>query len=154
MVWKINMEYIECPQPLTSENTSIFLAGGITGCEDWQKNIVELLKNQNVTLINPRRANYDFTDPKAEEEQITWEYHMLKRANMILFYFPPETLCPITLYELGKALMSNRKIFIAVHPGYKRIRDVEFQTRLIKAEIEIVHSLEKLSHQIKKELTK
>ena len=39
--------------------------------------------------------------------------------------FPAETLCPITLYELGtwtqRGLHSDTKIFVGCDPNYKRI---------------------------------
>ncbi len=143
------MEYIECPEEYTGNETSLFLAGWITGCSDWQKEMTSSLKDTSLTLINPRRANFNVRNPDMEYEQITWEHRHLERASMISFWFPPETLCPITLFELGKyARDLNKIIFIWRDPEYKRKRDIDIQIGLIRPEIQIVDSLETLSKQI------
>lgn len=33
--------------------TSVFLAGGITNCKEWQKAVIKELEFDNVTLFNP-----------------------------------------------------------------------------------------------------
>ena len=146
------MKYIECPE-VYKENEknekSIFLAGGITECLNWQSELVKLLENENITLLNPRRKVFPVNNPNIDKEQITWEYHHLKKATAVSFWFPKETLCPITLYELGKQSAYEKPLFIGVHPEYKRKSDVEIQTGLIRPEIKIVYSLNDLAKQIK-----
>src|SRR5262249_48527274 len=102
---------------------AIFLAGGITGCPNWQQEIVSLLGDLPVVLLNPRRANFPIDDPAAASQQIEWEHRHLRKADAILFWFPCETLCPITLYELGGWSMYRdhrgpRPLFVGVHPQY------------------------------------
>ncbi len=143
------MKYIECPEIHRGKETSLFLAGGITNCPDWQAELTNLLKDNNLTLLNPRRKNFQENSPEIEEQQISWEFNHLKKSSAVSFWFPSETLCPITLYELGKQSASKKPIFIGVHPNYKRMRDVEIQTKLIRPEIKIVYSLIDLSNQIK-----
>ncbi|MEK6757808.1 MAG: nucleoside 2-deoxyribosyltransferase domain-containing protein [Nanoarchaeota archaeon] len=143
------MKYIECPEIYEDNESSLFLAGGITGCGNWQQELVKLLGDQNITLINPRRKSYLFNNSTMEKEQIVWEHNHLKKATAISFWFPKETLCPITLYELGKSSMQNKSIFVGVHPEYKRKSDIEIQTALVRPEIKIVYSLKNLSNQIK-----
>ncbi len=143
------MKEIKCPQVYYEEREkSIFLAGGISNCPDWQEEMVKLLKISDLTLINPRREDFIMNDLKIEEEQITWEFEHLKKSGAVLFWFPKETLCPITLYELGKQSMPDKPIFIGIEPEYKRQRDVEIQTRLARPEIKIVYSLKDLSEQV------
>jgi hypothetical protein len=74
--------------------------------------MVKLLKDTSLTLINPRRLDFDVENPDMEYEQIVWEHQNLEASDMISFWFPKETLCPITLFELGKYLKSNKKLFI------------------------------------------
>jgi hypothetical protein len=114
-------------RPPTKLLPTLFLAGGITGCPDWQAEAVETLKSWDITLINPRRSNFDVTDKKMEEEQIRWEYFHLNKADAILFWFPKETVCPITLYELGRWITSGKPIFVGCDPEYTRKRDLEIQ---------------------------
>lgn len=143
------MKCIECPEEYEGNEKSLFLAGGISGCGDWQKEMAALLAKENLLLINPRRKHFSTDNLDIEKQQIKWEFDHLKKATAILFWFPKETLCPITLYELGKCSMTNKKLFIGVDPQYARKRDVEIQTSLIRPEIKIVHSMEDLAKQVK-----
>jgi hypothetical protein len=127
---------------------AVFLAGGIAGCPDWQAWMVERLRDAPFDLLNPRRAHFPIHDPDAAAAQITWEFAHLRRAYAILFWFPCETLCPIVLYELGAWSMTDRPIYIGVHPDYQRKSDVIIQTRLIRPHIQVVFSLEELAQQI------
>ena len=143
------MKYIECPETYEGNEKSLFLAGGITNCSDWQKELVNMLKEIDLVILNPRRKNYDSKEENIDEKQIKWESEHLNKATAVLFWFTKETLCPITLYELGKKSALNKPIFIGVHPEYARRRDVEIQTKLIRPEIKIVYSLKDLAKQIK-----
>lgn len=147
------MRYIEALDIYNGKEKSIFLAGGITGCKNWQKEAVEMLKDLPIVLFNPRRKNFPIHNPDAAKEQIIWEYNHLRKANAISFWFPEETICPIVLYELGAWSMRKKPLFIGVHPNYSRRQDVEIQTQLARPDIQIQYSLEDLSDQIKEWLT-
>jgi hypothetical protein len=111
----------------------LFLAGGITACPQWQPEMIERLEHMDeLTIYNPRRENFPIDDSDAAEEQIKWEHEMLHRADLISFWFPCETLCPITLYELGYWTDHDwdTKIVVGIHPEYDRKQDVFIQTEL------------------------
>lgn len=135
-----------------NKNVKLFLAGGITNCSDHQSKLIKLLEDcNNLTIYNPRRQNFPIDDPNASEQQITWEYNHLMNADIISFWFDSGSLNPIVLLELGKyALSSSKPIFIGIDPEYKRIQDVQIQTRLSRPDVEIVYSIKELSEQIKK----
>lgn len=140
------MKYVESPNIL---GKSIFLAGGITDCPDWQSDMVEKLSQTTLTLINPRRKNFPIHDPNAAEFQIKWERDHLVKADAILFWFPSETLCPIVLYELGAWSMTTKPIFVGIDPKYQRRQDVEIQTSLVRPDtVKIVYSLQDLADQV------
>lgn len=148
------MRYIECPKVYDGGNgtlNSLFLAGGITGCRDWQAELVEMLKDEkHLVILNPRRKNFPIDDTNSSRAQIEWEYKHLGMASAVSFWFPKETLCPITLYELGKQSAHYFKpIMVGVHPKYKRREDVEIQTKLIRPEVRIAKSLEGLAQEIR-----
>lgn len=146
------MRYLESPgewEKTRGFSRSVFLAGGITNCPDWQQEMVELLRDTSFYLINPRRIDFPIHDPNAALAQITWEHQMLRRVSGVLFWFPCETICPIVLYELGAWSMTQKPIFVGVHPEYQRRQDVEIQTGLTRPEVEVVYSLEALAEQIK-----
>jgi hypothetical protein len=159
-------QYIEAPQYSVEidrlpARENIFLAGSITGAQDWQKELAytkSLYYGRIIDLFNvfnPRRANYNALDPALELEQITWEYHCIhKKCEHILFWFAPETLAPITLFELGSALNTHDhgKIYIGIDPEYKRKNDVIIQTQLRNKTLanRIVYSKQDLLEQITK----
>jgi hypothetical protein len=144
------MEYVEAPKNWMAlpNQPSLFLAGGITGCPDWQMEVAEMLVLTNYVVLNPRRANFPIGDPLTAEYQIKWEHDYLRKASAILFWFPCETLCPIVLYELGAWSMTEKPIFIGVHPEYQRRQDVEIQTQLSRPAVKIVYSINDLVAQV------
>ena len=145
------MKYIEAPTEYNGKENSLFLAGGITNCPNWQTELKNLLQNENIVLFNPRRTNFPVHDlDKTTLEQIGWEHRHLRKADAISFWFPKETICPITLYELGTWSTTDKPLFIGIHPEYQRKQDVEIQTKLVRPDIEIVYSIDSLARQIAK----
>ena len=142
------MIYVEAPnkiQPVDYVKKSIFLAGGITGCGEWQSHIAEELADTDLVVLNPRRKDFPINDPTAAYEQIKWEFENLRFADQILFWFPPETLCPIVLFELGAW---SKPIFIGIHPNYQRKQDVEIQIGFVRPDVKICYSLTELANQV------
>lgn len=142
------MRVITAPNIYTQQlrDYPVFMAGGITGCDNWQKYVIEKLDNfkSNVVLLNPRRANFDTTDPTYAEEQIKWEFHYLKVAKTVMFWFPEGGLCSITLFELGWILGLGKKFEVGCHPKYVRAFDVNIQVRLRHPRKKIYDNLEEL----------
>jgi hypothetical protein len=128
---------------------SLFLAGGITGCPDWQREVIASLAGERITLLNPRRANFPIHDPSAATQQIEWEHRLLRKADAILFWFPCETLCPIVLYELGAWSMTDKVMFVGTHPDYQRKQDVVVQTALVRPDVSVTHDLRDLVASVK-----
>ena len=146
------MRYIECHDEYVrakDKGLSLFIAGGITGCSDWQKDYATLFEHEDLVLLNPRREKFPANHPDINRQQIVWEYNALRAADAASFWFTKETLCPITLYELGKQLVSYKPVFIGVHPDYARKEDLEIQVGLIRPGIRIVYDLSSLADQVK-----
>jgi len=129
---------------------SIFLAGGITGCPDWQLPMAAtvLERTKDLLVFNPRRANFDVKDPDAAQSQIAWEHRHLRGASAVSFWFCKDTLQPITLYELGAWSMTTKHIFVGVEPGYPREADVRIQTKLVRPYVNVVSKIEDLVKQV------
>ncbi|MBA4189928.1 MAG: hypothetical protein C0467_18240 [Planctomycetaceae bacterium] len=141
---------IEAPQEYDGTGPSVFLAGGISGTLDWQTVVIDTLSDLPITLLNPRRKNYPWNEPSAAAAQIEWEFRHLRRATAVLFWFPPETLCPIALFELGGRIqVREQALFVGTDPGYARKLDVEIQLRLARPEVQLVASLGDLSQQVR-----
>jgi len=134
------MYIIEAPQVTYSVHAKLFLAGGISNCPDWQEEAIVLLDEVEGIAYNPRRTA-KFTENIAGE-QIEWEHSALRNSATVLFWFPAETLCPITLFELG--VFSQRKdtpIFVGTHPDYQRKFDVIKQLELERPEARVRHNI-------------
>jgi hypothetical protein len=118
----------------------LFLAGGITNCDEWQDEVCEKLSDDSIvgTVFNPRRKNFPMGDPEAGKKQIAWEYWALNDLNpdIISFWFDGgESLQPITLYELGRYSTkhmlkgSPEHLVVASDPNYGRDMDVREQLK-------------------------
>lgn len=139
------VEIIRAPQPLPESGRALFLAGGISGCPPWQTEAcaaLEAAPPAGLELVfDPRRERW----PEAESEaraQIEWEFHALRRSEAILFWFPEETLCPITLFELGAWSRGDGRLVVGCHPGYARRFDVIEQLRLARPDVRVQARLE------------
>lgn len=145
------MQYIEAPSEETAKFKTLFLAGGITHCPDWQEEVVKKLKDFDITIFNPRRAVY----PEEEDpirEQIKWEYERLRSADLVSFWFSSGSLNPITLLELGAALERDVPLVVGVHPAYERHLDVKIQVALRQPLLKIHRSVNELVEEIKAKL--
>ena len=130
----------------TDEATSVFLAGGITNCEPWQKRLAALLaaRVDDLVVIDPRRETYD----AVAAEQIEWEHRHLRLSTAISFWFTATSVQPMALYELGAWSMTKKPIFVGVERGYERELDVRVQTKLARPDVVVVDDLVALAGQI------
>lgn len=103
-----------------------------------------MLTDTDLIIANPRRKG-DFV-PADAIDQITWEHTAISRSSIVTFWFPSETLCPITLLELGKLLMIKDKgLAIGIADGYKRSLDVVTQTRLERPDTLVTNDISLLA---------
>ncbi len=111
---------------------SIFLAGSIEMgvAENWQAKIETALHGyETICILNPRRENWDSswkqekTNPKFSE-QVNWELEGLEKANLIVFYFAPETKSPISMLELG-LFAHSKKLMVCCPEGFWRKGNVD-----------------------------
>jgi len=99
-----------------------------------------------------------------------WEFEHLRKAKAIMFWFPSETLCPITLYELGAwTILSSQtptKLFVGTshsllllstlaangragcHEKYARKEDVIIQTKLANPSVAVREDLQTVINDI------
>jgi len=110
---------------------TLFLAGSIEmgGATDWQNELVSALGPRNVTILNPRRDDWDASwrqsieEPKFRE-QVEWELDGLERADLVAMWFEPSTKSPITLLELGLTAR-NEKLIVGCPDGFWRKGNIE-----------------------------
>src|SRR5262249_6781880 len=127
---------------------TVFLAGGISDAKNWQSQLVRLLRGIDATILNPRRAQFPAGNPTENRRQIEGEFRHLAKADLVAFWFPPETLCPIALLELGICAATNRLLIVGTPPKSARRRDLKIQLRLRRPDVQIVQSIGDLAAQI------
>jgi hypothetical protein len=121
---------------------SIFLAGGISDCPDWQDDTTRLLRQhfseEKLTIYNPRKStvkDHSCNEDERRFKQIQWEYDNLNTCDICVFYFLEKSPCPISLYELGrmnerKTLLGKPDLYIVVDENYDHRNDVIMQTQI------------------------
>ena len=139
------MRVIEAPgyyEPF-DKDVSVFLAGGITNCRDWQREVIKQIEDNlsyydSLVIFNPRRDNFPMNNELAAYQQIQWEFEMIEKCNIFSMYFvSSDSDQPICMYELGRNILRmqtrfpsdwENRIIISVEDGYKRKQDVLIQT--------------------------
>ena len=133
-------QIITAPSIEVPKFTSVFLAGGITNCKEWQKAVIDELAFEDISFFNPRQEHFDVSDKNASYKQILWEFERLEKMDIFsMYYCNDNSDQPICMYELGRNIvrMQNRfpsdwekRIVISVEDGYRRKADVLIQTEL------------------------
>ena len=115
---------------LTPDKPCVFLAGSIElgKAVDWQAEVTNALRDLDVFVLNPRRESWDESWSLSIEsaqfrEQVEWELAGMEKADLVIFYFAPETKAPVTLLELG--LNARRKAIVCCPDGYWRKGNVD-----------------------------
>ncbi len=151
------MEQIHAPEPLRLDcpKPRVFLGGSIEmgKAADWQVTVTQALADLDILICNPRRKAWDASWPNTIDfqpfrEQVEWELEALERADLILFYFDPQTKAPITLLELG--LHARRNVIVCCPEGYWRKGNVDIVCR--RYGIRQVDTLEKLIMQARQDI--
>jgi hypothetical protein len=137
--------------PMAPTRAELFLAGGISNCPDWQAAVELALAELPGYVHNPRRPGVLAADEAIA--QIEWEHEALALSEVILFWFPKETLCPITLFELGVWSSKGAPLIVGTHPEYARRLDVVTQLRLARPDVVVHDSLDAVLAQYRTEMT-
>lgn len=117
-----------------SDIFTIFLGGSIemNRAELWQERIAADLIGEDVVLLNPRRDDWDSSwaqDPTPGtpfHKQVTWELNAQDCADLLVYYFDPATISPITLLELGAyGYAEPEALVVCCPPNYFRYGNVK-----------------------------
>ena len=117
------IQTIMAPSPLPSPGNAekvIFLAGSAatTSSTPWRTTLIHNLSHhftthQPIIILNPHRSDWDSTWIESPAfapfaEQVSWELRAQEVADVIAFYFDPDTQAPISLLELGLSVKSGK----------------------------------------------
>jgi nucleoside 2-deoxyribosyltransferase len=122
---------------------TIFLAGSIEmgKAEMWQERLAKEVADTDAVLFNPRRDDWDLSwkqDPTPGtqfHEQVSWELEHIRKADLVVFYFDPNTHSPITLMELGYVIGSGKQALVCCPDGYFRKGNVVITSELTRTPV-------------------
>ncbi len=139
------------------EPAAVFLAGSIEmgKAVDWQIVVREAMADYDVAILNPRRDNWDPTWEQSINnakfaEQVNWEMDAIGHADVVVFYFDPNTKSPITLLELGLCAASGTDMIVCCPDGFWRKGNVEIVCK--RYAVPLVTTLEELVYKLKRKL--
>jgi len=126
------MKVIKAPAKFTPlESVSLFEAGSIEmgRAENWQQILENSLRDLNVTILNPRREDWDSSWTQSIKnpqfrEQVEWELLAQELTDIIGIYFSPGTKSPISLLELGLFARTG-KLIVCCPKGFWRKGNVD-----------------------------
>ncbi|KAI0103361.1 hypothetical protein GGR51DRAFT_561789 [Nemania sp. FL0031] len=111
---------------------SVFLAGTTTSVDnvDWRQKLSDVLRNHPITIFNPNRPDWDSTwredvDFKPYREQVEWGLKKQEEADLVIVYFHPATLAPISLLEFGLSARIPGKVVAIAPQGYAKRGNVQ-----------------------------
>ncbi len=128
------MAYLKPPKNILTRNPerkSVFLAGSIEmgKAENWQDRIGKIFHTNGWDVINPRRDEWDasweqkFENPQFYQ-QVDWELKGLEHADLIIMFFQPDTMSPVSLLEMGLYARSG-KLRVVCPDGFWRKGNVD-----------------------------
>lgn len=147
---KAKVVFAPNPPNLNAATISIFLAGSIDMGKaiDWQSSLTTSLAHRPVTILNPRRPNWEWNEgfQGAEfEEQVNWELDGLEKCDIVALFLAKDSKAPISLLELGLCARSG-KVVVGCEEGFYRKGNIEIVCR--RYGIKMVESLEELKKEV------
>jgi Nucleoside 2-deoxyribosyltransferase like len=137
---------------------SVFLSGSVEmgAAVDWQSEFTSRLSHLNITIINPRRDEWDRTwkqdisNPQFKQ-QVTWELEYLEQADLVAVYFGPGTTSPVSMLEFGLHARAG-KVVVCCPDGFLRRGNVQVVCESF--ELPLVETLEEFAELIAERLTR
>ena len=131
--------------PLNRTMHNMFLGGPIHS-DNWQKIVIDKLKDTIIGVINPRSD--DWKNIKINE-QIEWEMEYLEQCNIGVFWFPwDHPNVHTTLMQLGRCTATKDIIFVGVHSNNKHRKMIHEFIRVTFPQIPVSSTLDKLCNHI------
>jgi hypothetical protein len=105
----------------------VFLAGAIDmgEADDWQKEVIDSLKDVPCVILNPRRKDWDKSWKQDIEndkfrEQVEWELKGLEQCSLIALCLTKDSKAPISLLEMGLHISDGRMIVHCPEGFYRK----------------------------------
>ena len=132
------------PHWATIYDPVLFLGGSIEmgAATDWQDRIIAALEDENVLILNPRRDHWDSSWEHTPTlgtpfyDQVTWELDAQEHlADILVYYFDPNTKSPITLLELGMFMSAKEDIHVYCPKEFWRYGNIKIACHRSNVEV-------------------
>ncbi|TVY46848.1 hypothetical protein LOCC1_G003713 [Lachnellula occidentalis] len=137
---------------------SVFLAGTTTSIDnvDWRGKLSALLSEHPITIFNPDRPDWDSTWREEitfapYREQVMWELDKQEKADLVVVYFHPATVAPISLLEFGLSAQIPNKVVAVAPEGYSKRGNVQIVCQ--RFGIEFLDNIDNLHESIMNKLS-
>jgi 8-oxo-dGTP pyrophosphatase MutT (NUDIX family)/GNAT superfamily N-acetyltransferase len=138
---------VKAPNPWQKGKFTLFLSGVIDQdtAPDWQAAVIKALDAYDITILSPRRDDWDSSweaeieNPKFVE-QVAWESRGLSEADYRTFVVFKDSKAPITMLEFGKHI--DDPGCLMVEDGFYREGNLEFEA--IAHKMPVYYSLEEM----------
>jgi hypothetical protein len=145
---KVAATEVKAPGTYDTVKFSIFLAGAIDQgqAEDWQTKVARSLDDLDLTILNPRRDDWDSSwkqeasDPQFRE-QVLWELNAQEAADMVIFVFTKDSKAPITFLEFG-LFGTDKDAMVCCEEGFYRQGNLDIVCE--KYGVPIYHNLDEM----------
>jgi hypothetical protein len=142
------------PTRPTVTRPSVIFYGAIQSEPAWQTSLAASLSDLPIDILDPRRDDWDsswvedISFPKFKE-QVEWEMDYAQVADVVVFYFAPGALTPVTLLELGMYAGTGKAVVCCPKGFYKR---GNVQMVCLRNKIDMLEDLESLKKTIRAKL--
>lgn len=110
--------------------------------------MADAMQDLPVVLLNPRRDDWDSTWEQSAKnpqfrEQVLWELDSLDMADLVVFYFDPNTKSPVTMLELGYMIGDAKwHVIVCCPPSFWRKGNIDIMCE--KYHVPVVETLDEL----------
>lgn len=143
------MQVIRIPAQYHGDAPSVFLGGGAGG-RDWRRTLIGLISDTTWVLLDPLTPPDFGDDGDALRRRTEWEFEHLGRATVKLFWFPADTPCMLSLFELGAWAKEDVPLVLGIEPGYQKRDELLLQMQLERPQLAIASTLHELAAHLKR----
>lgn len=142
------IKLFEQPSMSGERHPTVFLAGGIVGCPDWQNQVMQGLSDLRILFFNPRHDK-DGKDIHFNSKVDQWVENWIIRTGLVAFWFCKETTQHKWIFQLGRMSDKVKPIIVGLHPDYKFAQDIQNLFILSRVRARLVYNIEDLIDKIR-----
>lgn len=144
-----NVRIVEYPERKGLHGKCLFVVG-----EEWRASVQERLVTFPVTVVSSRRPmtkpkETPHSEPFEYKTMLEWENAYIDRCQAVMFWFPWESSCAESMFQLGRLARDRRIVlFVGAHPNYRCRESLVQLMKYVRPEVLVASTFEKLMSQL------